>query len=587
MPSVSIISSSMLRLGANPRLAQAWVQWMAVFAFLCFGFLLEDNMGAVNEVDVLPLARQFVNPDWIPQDWYLNQPIGYRFLFSGLVGWMASAWGFLVASIVGRLLCYALISLGLMRIGRHLRLGLPFLLLAIALFLYGWQDQGMIAKEWIVGGLEAKSVAYGLVLLAIADGLQQSDRRMAILLGVATSFHVLVGGWAMLAVAGAWLTERHQSWRQASTLPTLGLLYLGGAVFAIPPVLEQLLAAADPAPTTILGVPASFIYVFFRLPHHLNPLSWPAWYWIRPVLLLGLLLGSLLWQTAHRSQLPRGQVSASYRLAKIVGLSLLPFGVGVVLAPWDTTGQLLQYYPFRLGDVLLPLGALLVAACVLEQAVQRWGSRWAMTIGSVFLVIFSLGQTAFLVQHLVRLPDFPGIVQEVDEDWEHMGNWIQRNTAVESRLIAPPVDRSSLLWLSERSIVAHYKFLPQRPADITEWTQRLDALTGGTITDLLNHPAILNAQQQEGGRALRQTLREGFRSLTTEQAIALLQTYEAAYLLTDATQVLDLAIAHQSGPYILYESPHTSTNLSGPDVPGQGLKGSPKFLVPRLQPDML
>jgi len=577
----------MLRLGANPRLAQAWVQWMAVFAFLCFGFLFEGNMGSVNEVDVLPLARQFANPDWIPQDWYLNQAIGYRFLFSGLVGWMASAWGFLAASIVGRLLCYALISLGLVRIGRHLQLSLPFLLLAIALFLYGWQDQGMIAKEWIVGGLEAKSVAYGLVLLAIADGLQRSDRRMAILLGVATSFHVLVGGWAMLAVAGTWLTERRQSWRQASTLLTLGLLYLGGAVFAIPPVVGQLLAAADPATATALGVPTSFIYVFFRLPHHLNPLSWPALHWLRPVFLLGLLLGSLLWQTARRSQLPRGQVSASYQLAKVVGLSLLPFGVGVVLAPWDTTGKLLQYYPFRLGDVLLPLGALLVAACVLEQSVQRWRSRWAMTVGSVFLVIFGLGQTLFLAQHLVSLPDFPGIVQEVDEDWERMGYWIQRNTALDSRLVAPPVDHSSLLWLSERAIVAHYKFLPQRPDDIAEWTQRLDALTGGTLTHLLRHPAALDLQQRDGGRALRQTLREGFRRLTTEQAIALLQTYEASYLLTDGTQALDLAIAHQAGHYILYKSPHTSTHLSGPNVPGDGLNGSPKFLSPSLQRELL
>src|SRR5687767_6829325 len=111
------------------KLAQTWVQWLAVFIFISFGFVLLENMGFTNEVDVLPLARQFAQPDWMPNDWYLNQPPGYRVLFSSLVGPLLATWGFLATSIVGRLVCYGLIAAGLVGIGRALRLSLPYLLL--------------------------------------------------------------------------------------------------------------------------------------------------------------------------------------------------------------------------------------------------------------------------------------------------------------------------------------------------------------------------------------------------------------------------------------------------------------------------
>jgi hypothetical protein len=56
---------------------------LAVTAFLSLKLLLDSNMGGSgwNEVDVLPLAKHYADPTWIPGDWYLNQPPGYRLLF--------------------------------------------------------------------------------------------------------------------------------------------------------------------------------------------------------------------------------------------------------------------------------------------------------------------------------------------------------------------------------------------------------------------------------------------------------------------------------------------------------------------------
>ncbi|MGL5075030.1 MAG: DUF6798 domain-containing protein, partial [Waterburya sp.] len=59
------------------------LQTVIVLIFLCLRLLLDSNMSGLvwNEVDVLPLAKQFVAPDWIPNDWYLNLETNYRALF--------------------------------------------------------------------------------------------------------------------------------------------------------------------------------------------------------------------------------------------------------------------------------------------------------------------------------------------------------------------------------------------------------------------------------------------------------------------------------------------------------------------------
>lgn len=55
-------------------------------AFISLKFLLDDNMGSTNEVDVLPSAHQYADPNSILGNWYLNQSPSYRLLFETLNG---------------------------------------------------------------------------------------------------------------------------------------------------------------------------------------------------------------------------------------------------------------------------------------------------------------------------------------------------------------------------------------------------------------------------------------------------------------------------------------------------------------------
>jgi hypothetical protein len=52
---------------------------LAVLTLFCLNHLAQGNM-ASNEANYLVVAKQYVNPSWIPKDWYLNQPIGHQAL---------------------------------------------------------------------------------------------------------------------------------------------------------------------------------------------------------------------------------------------------------------------------------------------------------------------------------------------------------------------------------------------------------------------------------------------------------------------------------------------------------------------------
>jgi hypothetical protein len=498
-----------------------------------------------NEVDVLPLARQRVaEPTWIPGDWYLNQPPGYRLLFEMLFGRLIEAWGFLATSIVGRLMCYGLVALGLVLIGRKLGLTLLPLLLAVELLLY---NQGVAASESLVGGLEAKSVAYSFVLLAIGLMLESRYCLMALMLGLATSFHVLVGGWTFLVVLG-WLALRPRTGFKGNRhLGWLVLIYLVAGAFAIKPVLDQLFTPIPPS-----SISPSFIYVFLRLPHHLNPLSWSSEVWLAlAIYLLVLTLNmKMLWQWRKSEELP-GQYKARVELFEFTLISLVPFLLGLAFAPFDTQGSLLQFYPFRLGDVMLPLNTHLLLACTLQQGFAVAQTRRVLSlVCSGLLVLTCSIQAVDFQERFSALSQFP----EVDLEVKALYDWVRTQTPTNTTVVSPPVELVNFTWLAERPTIAKYKLLPQHKAGILSWYERLGDLSGGAFSQ----PGNIRTQKRRN--AIEDALTKNYNHLTTVQADALMTKYRAAYFMTRTEHQLDLPIAYHSPHYVLYSKKTLITN---------------------------
>ncbi|WP_206603138.1 DUF6798 domain-containing protein [Leptolyngbya ohadii] len=545
-----------LRFGLPDR---KWIGYSIaiVVVMISLRFLLNGNMGEINELDLLPLARQFVNPDWVPSDWYLNQPAPYRFLFQIWAGRMIEAWGFLAASIVGRLTCYGLVATGLVLIQRRLGLSLPLFLPAVAWMLYINGGRGLIAREWIVDALESKAVAYGFVMLGIAALLYGRYRWVAFCLGLATSFHVLVGGWTSLAVF-MWGVWRRQQVRLSRFQWLQGLLiYLVSSAAAINAILRQLLS-----PRLETEVSSSLLYVFVRLSHHLNPLSWnPIWI-AGFVVYMGLLIGSILFlrrrflrqtdssQRLVRVSLPSFQAEqflAQKTLFEFTLMALVPFVLSVPIAWFDSQGTLLQLYWARVGDVMLPLNTTLLVSCAVQQGASAKVLPWIkMTCIAGIVVLMSL-QLVVFQQQLAALKNFPN----TDPDVQAIATWLKNYTPQETVVITPPVELNEFTWLSERGTIAKFKLMPQNNASIVEWYRRLRDLSGGVF------PIPADYRLDKIRTGIMQALTDGYNRLTPQQVEALMQQYSADYFLTPSSLPLDLPIAHRAGKLTLYHQPGT------------------------------
>ncbi|GAB4426954.1 MAG: hypothetical protein OHK0035_03510 [Cyanobacteria bacterium J069] len=544
-----------------------WLPVLLLVGLVSLRCLLAGNMGQVNETNILPFARQHINPDWISQDWYLNQPAGYRFPFIAIFGRMADAWGFLATSIVGRLLGYTGLSAALLFLSRRIGLSVPLLLLAVTLFLYvntglsgASGAQGTVSREWLFGGIEPKIPAYTCILFAV--GLLLEGRRVlaGLLLGVATSFHTLVGGWAFLC-AIAWLVLwRRDLLRHWQRDIKMLALYTVGAVFAIQPVLQQLTTQTPEGRFS-----ESFVYVFIRTPHHLNPLSWDFGWWFKPLTLLIIIASSvyLLRQMAkQRKQLNAPAHQARLGLAVFVLCSLIPFAAGLLVSPFDTEGKFLQYYPFRFGDIMLPLNACLLGCCALEQSFARGqGAKLLKRIVLGIVAAVCAAQAVVFGQQAIALQDFPSRAQRIDGDGKNLSEWIQENTQREAVFITPPVEFDNFHWLAERATIAKFKLVPPSSEGIPEWIDRLTRLSGNV------DPWDDIRRDRDNSGQIQRRMTRGYHNLSTEQAIALMQTYNAAYFLSKGLPKLNLPVAYQNEDYTLYAAPNVTTpNVTTPNV---------------------
>lgn len=525
---------------------------LAIAALLCILQLLDGNMsGSTNEIDILPLAKQYANPNWVPGDWYLNQSPGYRLIFQILIGKSIVAWGFLATSILGRILCYCLIALGLVLIKRKLGLSLPLLLLAVFVFM---TNQSFAAGELIVSGLQPKVVSYGFVLLAIGVMLNESYYWMALMLGLATSFHVLVGGWSFLILLGLIVLKWDTCNITLRNFLGIFFIYLIGSSLSIKAVLEQLFNPNPESP-----IPASYIYVFLRLPHHLNPLSWSSDWWMKLTIYLSVFITTTIvlrriQQNSDVNHKSIYEISEKYinstKLFELTIISLIPFILGIAIAPFDSNGNFLQYYPFRVGSAILPLNTCLLFACLLER-IFVGKKRQLLLLGSILILSFLMAKpTITFKNQLLSLSQFPSKLQGVSLEEKSLCTWVRGHVSRDAIVISPPGSFESFTWLAERPTIAKFKLFPQNKLGILEWYERMRNLSG-------NNPSILPIISQDlkikaKGFKLREVLDNGYYSLTTAQVNSLMAKYHTGYFVTNAKHQLDLPIIYRNSQYIIY-----------------------------------
>ena len=244
---------------------QAWFEVALIFAvfFIHAGYPVPDD----NEPHYLCKAKHYWNPSYGAGDFFLESADAHV-VFYWTFGWVTKFVSLTAAAWIGRVVTWLALAWAWRRLAWRFA-PWPFVdvLSAARALLLSWA-----ASIWRASGRSAASRRRGSHMFSFWLGWKRAfaNRWNAawIALGAATAFHVLVGGWTILALGISWLLI---AWRSRENISSLFIAMLPGLVVGAGISLAGVLPALSltRGSEAHIATEAAEIYVFERLPHHL------------------------------------------------------------------------------------------------------------------------------------------------------------------------------------------------------------------------------------------------------------------------------------------------------------------------------
>ncbi len=464
----SIDAEKMTRETAGNSRRQSLVEVMLLL--LLFFVYAGDVPPMVNEAHYFVKAKNFWQPEWCQNDLFTASTKAHTTYYV-LFGWTTKYFSFESCAWIGRIVGWSILAFGLQRLCTRL-LKWRYASLGVAALWIAGIEYGNLAGEWVVGGIEAKVPAYGLIFLALSHMVDRHWNRTWILLGIASAFHVLSGGWAVVAAALTWwFTERGRDNKCRFFTPGL---FIGGAfaLFGLVPALMLTLGASAEDSTA-----AARIYTFYRIKHHLLPADfYPVWY-LRHGVLIGITI--LAAKSCWRGD--EGFRRLGWFTIGAVGIAAIGLILGLLpsIAP-DLAAKLLRYYWFRLTDAIVPLMFAIATMKMMTGAIpQRRVVGMLLLITAAFLVAASSYQRARIgvppsVSNDLLGRDAgadPEVQQKVFGDWMAVCRWA-RLSSPEDEVFLTPRHQQTFKWYAHRAEVVNWKDVPQDATSLREWYRR-------------------------------------------------------------------------------------------------------------------
>ncbi len=456
-----------------------------------------DAAPMVNEAHYMVKAKNFWQPTWCQNDLFASSGKAHTTFYMAF-GWPLQTLALETATWIGRLVGWLLIAIGLRRLCDQL-FHVWWASIAVAIVWIAGVEYGNLAGEWVVGGIEAKVPAYGLVLMGLSEMIQRRWNRVWIYLGAASAFHVLTGGWSVVAAMVAWaMTESRRS--DGHRLFTRWLFF-GGALslFGLLPAL-WLTTGARPEDS----VAAAKIYSYFRIRHHLLPADFlPIWYARHGLILAITAIG--IW--SHRKQPDPMRPLFAFAIGAIF-IAAMGMIVGMLppFAP-ELAAKLLRLYWFRLSDAIVPLMlAVLVTRWMLSASGWLRRSGVAALLLAIGLVLYSsidrmqIGVPPSASNRLLGWDADADSEQQrqVFADWLAVCRWAQLSTP-EDEVFLTPRHQQTFKWYAGRAEVVNWKDVPQDATSLLEWNRRFAdvfPIRLGTVRVTINYDHLRRYRHQ-------------------------------------------------------------------------------------------
>jgi hypothetical protein len=510
--------------------------FQAIIFFLIIFLNAAEGTPGINESHYIPKAKHLWDSDFAPGDLFL-QSHDTHFLASAMAGLAAQFISLDAVAWLGRTISWGLLAWGWLVLCQSLRFPVALRPFALATWLLG-VHYGNWAGEWGVGGFEAKTIAYPLVLFGLAAVVARNWAWVWLAMGGAMAWHPVVGGWAGLSAGIAWLAQGQLRTELPKQLPWL----IAGAAVALVGVIPA--ASGLGGPDVIDKVSAAQVHVFMRLPHHLSPqLFAPQRHWAAACTLAIFTLATvLLGSGTKRRHVTQGDDCNRHdglrRLLICSWLAALFSLIGLAI-DWslsvprpDIAAKLLRFYWFRWSDIVLPLVSSLIIWNWLASALaplanasnssvskpQPWLKRGLLPV-AILATVFAVGSRLQLSEQRLIPPADRLLVESVGRnaivtdryvDWLAVCQWIREHTPQDSLWLTPKYQQS-FKWHARRAEVVCWKDVPQDNASVIEWYHRIENC---------------DPPRDSQGR---------IRDWTTEELLKLAAQYGARWILLDRT----------------------------------------------------
>jgi hypothetical protein len=491
--------------------------------FLVFFVVGGEPVPHVNEPHYLCRLKHAWNPDWCAGDLFLESTDAHL-VFVWAFAWFTEWLSLTALAWLGRVAVWLALAWAWQRLSWQL---VPKAFCAV-LSAATWLTliaQGHLAGEWVVGGLEAKCIAYVAVLCGLKSLVAGRWNRMWIELGVASALHVLVGGWSTLVGFGIWVFHERPHVRFRQMLPGLAA---GGAI-ALAGVLPAVLLTRGQTPDIVAE--ANRIYVFERLAHHLAPLTLPTAEIVDRIARHALLLvGLFALGKAVRPQLGLTRI----RWFAWGAVALAGGGFLIELLYWNNplaAARLLKYYWFRLTDIGVPLAVALHVTALIAWGLARH-RVWAVWLLAVVLAATSWQLASTAVRRATHpVPPADRSMRDVGA-WIDVCDWAAKHTRPDALFLTPRLAHS-FKWRAGRAEVVTRKDIPQDAPSVVEWLDRLHDV---------------HYYQFEGEWYPYRSLAHG----GTGRVERIAAKYHADYIVTDTRRRLGLPVVYRNEHYVVY-----------------------------------
>ncbi len=317
----------------NKEIRSYWI-------FIILTFNLVSFIPFSNEETYFALAKQFVDPQWIPGSFTLTEWPGTRLVSQYIIGGLLKYMSFEALAFWGRVAVFALTSIPLAGLLKHFRFRLLDGLLLIQVYVIAWQS--FFAGEWIFKAFEGKTIAYIFVFYSLMAVFKRRYTTAVTMGALATWFHVLVGGWFMLAILLWRLVESGKFFKVVKE----GLLY----TLLISPFIYYLgKTILMDSRSVIKGVNLDWVYVYFRNSHHTAPFGTIDCFLKNFALGIVLSIVALVFFVKIRKKL-EGPIAALNNLNIVIFSILFLF---LLIGVFDVNGSILKFYTFRLSGLSL------------------------------------------------------------------------------------------------------------------------------------------------------------------------------------------------------------------------------------------